>query len=84
MVLGPRLYLVKHRAVTSGIVGFKPHSDSVSRLSKMSVTMVLMRIKPSRVGFELRTFQGVNRDHVDKVVSEIHSMKWISSGLRAV
>jgi hypothetical protein len=37
--------------------------------------MVLTRIKPSRIGFELRTFQGVNCDHVDKVVSETHSMK---------
>jgi hypothetical protein len=45
--------------------------------------MVLTRIKPSRIGFELRTFQGVNCDHVDKVVCETHSMKWISSGLRA-
>ena len=43
--------------------------------------MVLTRIKPSRIGFELRTFQGVNCDHVDKVVSETHSMKWMSSGL---
>lgn len=42
-----------------------------------------MRIKPSRIGFELRTFQGVNCDHVDKVVTETKSMKWISSGQRA-
>jgi len=45
--------------------------------------MVLMRIKPSRIGFELRTFQGVNRDHIDMDVSEAHSMKWISFGPRA-
>jgi hypothetical protein len=45
--------------------------------------MVLTRIKPARIGFELRTFQGVNCDHVDKVVTETRSMKWISSGLRA-
>jgi hypothetical protein len=45
--------------------------------------MVLTRIKPSRIGFELRTFQGVNCDHVDKVVAETYSMKWMSSGLRA-
>jgi hypothetical protein len=45
--------------------------------------MVLTRIKSSRIGFELRTFQGVNCDHVDKVVTETKSMKWISSGLRA-
>jgi hypothetical protein len=45
--------------------------------------MVLARIRPSRIGFELRTFQGVNCDHVDKVVTETKSMKWISSGLRA-
>ena len=45
--------------------------------------MVLTRIKPSRIGFELRTFQGVNCHHVDKVVTETDSMKWISSGLRA-
>jgi hypothetical protein len=44
--------------------------------------MVLMRIKPSGIGLELRTFQGVNCDHVDKVVSETHSVKCISSGLR--
>ena len=45
--------------------------------------MVLTHIKPSRIGFEKRTFQGVNCDHVDKVVTETHSMKWMSSGLRA-
>ena len=50
---------------------------------KCSGPMILMRIKPSRIGFELRTFQGVNCDHVDKIVIETHSMKWRSSGLRA-
>jgi hypothetical protein len=45
--------------------------------------MVLTRIKLSRIGFELRTFQGVNCDHVDKVVTKTHSMKWMSSRLRA-
>jgi hypothetical protein len=45
--------------------------------------MVLTHIKPSRIGFEKRTFQGVNCNHVDKVVTETHSMKWVSSGLRA-
>jgi hypothetical protein len=44
--------------------------------------MVLTRIKPSRIGFELRMFQGVNCDHVDKVVSESRSTKWMSSRLR--
>lgn len=43
-------------------------------------SMILTRIKPSRIGFEMRTFQGVN---CDKVVTETRSMKWISSGLRA-
>jgi len=42
--------------------------------------MVLTCIKPSRIGFELRTFQGVDCDHVDKLVAETHSMKWRSSG----
>jgi hypothetical protein len=45
--------------------------------------MVLTHIKPSRIGFEKRMFQGVNCDHVDKVVTETYSMKWMSSGLRA-
>jgi hypothetical protein len=45
--------------------------------------MVLTHIKPSRIGFEMRTFQGVNCDHVDKVVTATASMKWMSSGLRA-
>jgi hypothetical protein len=45
--------------------------------------MILMRIKPSRIGFETRTFQGVNCDHVDKVVTETYAIKWMSSGLRA-
>jgi hypothetical protein len=43
--------------------------------------MVLTRIKPSRIGFELRTFQGVNCDHVDKVVTEIKSIRAASAGL---
>jgi hypothetical protein len=45
--------------------------------------MVLTCIKPSRLGFERRTFQGVNCNHVDKVVTETHSMQWMHSGLRA-
>jgi hypothetical protein len=45
--------------------------------------MILTRVKPSRIGFEMRTFQGVNCDHVDKVVTETYAMKWMSSGLRA-
>jgi hypothetical protein len=36
--------------------------------------MILMHIKPSRIGFEMRTFQGVNCGHIDKVASETHSM----------
>jgi len=45
--------------------------------------MVLIHIKASRIGFEKRTFQDVNCDHIDKVVTETLSMKWMSSGLRA-
>jgi hypothetical protein len=45
--------------------------------------MALTSIKPSRLGFERRMFQGVNCDHVENVVTETHSMKWMSSGLRA-
>ena len=32
-------------------------------------------IKPSRIGFEVRTFQGVNCDHVYKLESATESMK---------
>ena len=45
--------------------------------------MVLTQIKPSRIGFEKRTFRGVNCEHVDNVVTGTYSMKWMSSGLRA-
>jgi hypothetical protein len=45
--------------------------------------MILTRIKPARIGFEMRMFQGVNCHHVDRVVTETDSMKWRSSGLRA-
>lgn len=44
--------------------------------------MALMHIRPSRIGFEMRTFQGVGCRHVDKIVTETNSMKWISSRLR--
>jgi hypothetical protein len=50
---------------------------------KCSGSMILTRIKPYRIGFEMRTFQGVNCHHVDRVVTETVSMKWRSSGLRA-
>jgi hypothetical protein len=45
--------------------------------------VVLSPFKPSRIGFELRTFQGVNCDHVDKVASKnlIDEMDFF--GLRA-
>ena len=45
--------------------------------------MILTRIKPARIGFEMRTFQGVNCHHVDRVVTETDLMKWMSSRLRA-
>jgi hypothetical protein len=45
--------------------------------------MALTHIKPLRLGFESRTFEGINCHHVDKVVTETHSMKWMSSELRA-
>jgi hypothetical protein len=45
--------------------------------------MVLARIKPSRIGFEMRTFRGLDCNHVDKVVTETYSMRWMSSELRA-
>jgi hypothetical protein len=31
----------------------------------------------------MSVFEGVNCDHVDKVVTETYSMKWMCSGLRA-
>jgi hypothetical protein len=37
--------------------------------------MVLINIKPSRIGFEKRTFQGVNCDHVDRVIAEADLME---------
>jgi hypothetical protein len=37
--------------------------------------LVLTEIKPSRIGFEVRTFQGVNCNHVYKLESATESMK---------
>jgi len=51
--------------------------------SPLRILSVKAHVKPSRIGFEKRTFQGVNCDHVDKVVTETDSMKWMSCGLRA-
>jgi hypothetical protein len=62
----------------SSRVAIRPHP-----CPKCSRPMLLTHIKPSRIGFESRTFQGVNCDHVDKVVIATESTKWISSGLRA-
>jgi hypothetical protein len=59
-------------------VAIQPHT-----CPNCSGPMILTRMKPSRIGFDMRTFQGVNCDHVDKVVSETYSMKWMCSGLRA-
>jgi hypothetical protein len=59
-------------------VAIQPHA-----CPKCLGPMILTRIKPSRIGFEMRTFQGVNCHHVDRVVTETDSMKWRSSGLWA-
>jgi hypothetical protein len=61
----------------SSRIAIQPHT-----CPKCLGPMILMRIKPSRIGFEMRTFQGVNCDHVDRVVTETHSMKWMPSELR--
>jgi hypothetical protein len=60
-------------------IAIQPH-----RCPKCSGPMALTYIKSARIGFERRIFQGVNCNHVDKVVSETPSMKWrMSSGLRS-
>jgi hypothetical protein len=59
-------------------IAIRPHP-----CPKCSGPMVLAYIKPSRIGYERRMFEGVNCDHVDKMVTETHSMKWMSSALRA-
>ena len=59
-------------------IAIQPHT-----CPKCLGSMVLARTRPSRIGFEMRTFQGVNCDHVDKVVTETYAMKCMSSGLRA-
>jgi hypothetical protein len=56
-------------------VAIKPHP-----CPKCCGPMALTHIKPSRIGFERRTFQGVNCDHVDRLVTECDSMKWMASG----
>lgn len=45
--------------------------------------MSLIYVKPALVGFEVRTFAGINCDHVDQVVTETELRKRISSELRA-
>jgi hypothetical protein len=45
--------------------------------------LVLTQIKPSQIGFEVRTFQGINCDHVYKLETATASTKWMASGLRA-
>jgi len=55
-------------------IAIQPH-----RCPACSGPMILARIKPARVGFELRTFEGVNCSHVDKVLAETKSMGWASS-----
>jgi hypothetical protein len=45
--------------------------------------MVLTRIEPSRIGFELRTFQGVNCDHVDKVIMICSRFRRVFPGILA-
>jgi hypothetical protein len=62
----------------SSRIAIQPH-----RCPRCSGRMILTHIKPSRIGFELRRFEGVNCDHVDAVITETTSMKWISSGLSA-
>ena len=59
-------------------IAIRPHP-----CPKCSGPMVLTYIKPSRIGYERRMFEGVNCDHVDEMVTETHSMKWMSSALRA-
>lgn len=46
--------------------------------------MILTLTKPSGIGSEMRVFQGVNCDHVDRIIAETKSMSWASSwGLQA-
>ena len=60
----------------SSRIAIQPHP-----CPRCSGRMILTHIKPSRIGFELRRFEGVDCDHVDRVITETHSMMWISSGL---
>jgi hypothetical protein len=44
--------------------------------------MVLVYIKPSLAGFDVRKFAGTNCDHFDQVVTENDSRKRASSALK--
>ena len=64
---------------------FDPSSIAIQRhlCPQCLGPMVLARTKPSRIGFEMHTFRGLDCNHVDKVVTETYSMKRMSSGLTA-
>jgi hypothetical protein len=46
-------------------------------------TMMLTNIKPSRLGFDLRTFKCDNCNHTEKLSVQTNAKRWRSSGLRA-
>ena len=75
-----------HHAITSILVRPRQHSDSISPLPRMhrADDPDLDLTKPSAIGFEMRVFQGVNCDHVDRLIAETKSMSWASFlGLQA-
>jgi hypothetical protein len=45
--------------------------------------MSVIYVKAALIGFEVRTYAGINCDHIDQVVTETASMKWRASGLGA-
>jgi hypothetical protein len=54
------------------------------RCPSCSGPMILSFTRPSGIGLEMRVFQGVNCDHIDRVSAETKSMSWASSyGLQA-
>ncbi|MGP8121228.1 MAG: hypothetical protein ACLP8B_12005 [Xanthobacteraceae bacterium] len=45
--------------------------------------MVLVHVKPARIGFESRTFEGVNCGHVDRIIVATKAVSWSWGSLRA-
>jgi len=69
----------------SSLAGFDPNRIAIKEHTcpRCAGAMVLVHVRPVRIGYDVRTYEGVSCSHIDRIIVATQPVKWPSERLRA-